>query len=221
MNVKHLTNAFSATLAQVGGEINTGDVLLLTLLEEFAPETLRSVRREPSLWMEDTEDVIGALLAGRATPEDRRKKRREALEQAEPRASNAAEASNDNAPFESSAVSRTKRRSTLRLQATCRASTRSGTLYAAYETSTSRWRARAITSSSAARVRRTAISGVAGPVHTGSTVISPRIASAVAPAARSAIAIDSPVEWLRALGESLEAADHRPAGQRGRPRVPG
>lgn len=83
-HVKHLTNAFSATLAQVGGEINTGDVLLLTLLEEFAPETLRSVRREPSLWMEDTEDVIGALLAGRATPEDRRTKRREALEQAEP-----------------------------------------------------------------------------------------------------------------------------------------
>jgi hypothetical protein len=83
-HVKHLTNAFSATLAQVGGEINTGDVLLLTLLEEFAPETLRSVRREPSLWMDDTEDVIGALLAGRATPEDRRRKRREALEQAEP-----------------------------------------------------------------------------------------------------------------------------------------
>jgi len=83
-HVKHLSNAFSATLAQVGGEINTGDVLLLTLLEEFAPETLRCLRREPSLWMEGTEDVIGALLAGRATPEDRRKKRLEALEQAEP-----------------------------------------------------------------------------------------------------------------------------------------
>jgi hypothetical protein len=85
-HAKHLANAFSAALGQIKGEVNASDVLLLSLLEEFSPSTLRMIQREPSLWLQGLgpENLLDALRAHRLTEEDRRTRKGRLLRKAEP-----------------------------------------------------------------------------------------------------------------------------------------
>jgi hypothetical protein len=78
-HVKQYANALSANLVQLRGEVNTFDLLLLTLLEEFQPEILNEFDSNRSLWLTGlsvAEQLSEALTIGDKKPiEERRQVR--------------------------------------------------------------------------------------------------------------------------------------------------